>query len=128
MGVVIKKKEYEKASEGIHNVVVTKVEDLGAQDTPNGVKNFVRVVFACEDQKDKEGNKVEIWQKFNAVLSPKSNLSKFLVQLGFTPGAEFDMDEIVGVKCQIVVEHVEKDGNTYANVQSVIKQKRTTTF
>lgn len=126
VSLVIKKKEYEKATEGIHSVTISKVEDLGKIETQNGVKEFVRVVFTVEDQKDKAGAKVEIFQRFTRTLGPKSNLTKFLNQLGFTPGAEFDLEDIVGTKTQIVVEHVEKDGVTYANIASVIKQRKNT--
>lgn len=126
MSVVIKKTEYEKASEGLHNVIVTKVEDLGMLTTQNGTKPFVRVVFTVSDQKDKEGKAIEIFQRFTASLGAKANLTKFLAQLGYTNvGAEFDLENIVGTKCQVVVEHVEKEGQVYANIASVIKQKKT---
>lgn len=127
MSLVIKKAEYEKATEGLHNVTVTKVEDLGNVETKNGVKPFVRVVFTVNDQKDKEGKAIEIFQRFTSSLGAKSFLTKFLTQLGYTNlGAEFDLEEIVGTKAQVVVEHVEKDGQTYANIASVLKQKKTT--
>ena len=127
MSVVIKKVEYEKATEGLHSVTVTKVEDLGEIATINGKKNFVRVIFTVNDQKDKEGKAVEIQQRFTASLGPKANLTKFLGQLGFSNvGDSFDLEEILGTKCQVVVEHVEKEGSVYANITSVIKQKKTT--
>lgn len=127
MPVVVKKKVYEKASEGIHNVTITSVEDLGNVETQHGTKQMVRVTFTCEDQKDKAGNKVDIWQRFNATLSAKSNLTKFLNQIGYTVnGSDFDLEDIVGTKAQIVVEHVVKDGETYANVVSVIKTAKKT--
>jgi hypothetical protein len=127
MSVVIKKQEYEKATEGLHNLIVSKVEDLGVLDSKNGPKQFVRIVSTVLDQKDKEGKAIEVFQRFSASLGAKSFLTKFLGQLGYTNvGTEFDIEELVGVKYQAVIEHTEKDGQTYANVASVIKQKKTT--
>lgn len=127
MPVVIKKQEYEKATEGLHNLIVSKVEDLGVLDSKNGPKQFIRIVSTVLDQKDKEGKAIEVFQRFSASLGAKSFLTKFLGQLGYTNvGTEFDIEELVGVKYQAVIEHTEKDGQTYANVASVIKQKKTT--
>jgi hypothetical protein len=124
MSVVVKKAVYEKASEGVHEVTVSRVEDVGKVETKNGIKDFLRVVFTANDQKDKEGKPVEIFQRYTKSLGSKANLYKFLVSLGFTPGAEFDVEDIVGTKAQVVVEHVEKDGETYANIVSVLKKKK----
>lgn len=124
MSVLIKKIVYEKATEGVHDVTVSRVEDLGKIETKNGVKDFLRVVFTVNDQKDKEGKSVEIFQRFTKSLGAKANLFKFLVSLGFTPGSEFDVEDIIGTKTQVVVEHVEKDGETYANIVSIIKKKK----
>lgn len=127
MSLVVKKTVYERMTEGLHNVVITAVKDLGMVDTQNGPKHKAAIVFTAQDQKDKEGKPVDALLRVNLSLGQKSTLAKTLNQLGYTNvGSEFDLEEIIGTKCQIVIEHAEKDGETYANVASIIKQKKQT--
>jgi len=129
MSLVIKPKVYELMVEGLHNVVITKVEDLGMQETNFGTKDRARIVFAAADQKDKEGKPVEIWMSVNKVINPKSTLGKLLAALKVPQPEEFDLNSIVGIKTQVVVQHNEKDGKTYANIASVIPTvKKSETF
>lgn len=120
MSLVIKPKVYEQMTEGLHNVTITKVEDLGLQETNFGTKDRARLVFTAQDQKDKEGNAVEVFMSVTKSLHAKSQLGKVLAALKIPVGAEFDLNDIVGVKCQVVIQHNEKDGKTYANITSVI--------
>ena len=124
--MIIKKTVYEKLTEGLHNVTVTGVEDLGQVETKNGLKMKLKITFTASDQKDKEGKNVTISMWLNQSLGAKSTLGKLINQLGFTiVGNQFDVDELLGTKCQIVVEHQEKEGEVYANVASIIKTKKT---
>ena len=125
MSLVIKPKTYENLTEGLHNVTITKVEDLGLQETNFGTKDRARLVFTAADQKDKEGNPVDIFMTVTKSLHAKSQLGKALAALKIPVGAEFDLNDVVGVKCQIVVQHNEKDGKTFANVASIIPIKKT---
>jgi len=119
---VITRKVYERLSEGLHNVTITKVDDLGVQDTQYGPKEKIRVVFTAADQKDKEGKAVDAIATYTKSLNQKSGFVKqLLAPLGVTPGAEFDTDDLVGTKCQIVIQHKEADGQTYANVTAVLR-------
>ena len=126
MGMIIKKKQYELATEGLHNVTITRYEDLGQQETNYGVKDQVRIYFTCQDQKDKEGNPVDVSMKVNKVINPKSSLGILLEKLGVDGSAdEFDLDDIIGIKCQVVVEYNKKeDGRVFANIDSVIKNRK----
>ena len=124
MALVVKKTEYEKLDEGLHNGTITKVEDLGTQDTQNGPQPRGRIVFTAADQKDKEGKAVEARIDFNLKLSEKSRLGVILKELGFTPGDQFDLNDLVGLKTQAVVEHVSKDGVVYANITKFIKVRK----
>lgn len=121
MSLVIKDKVYEQLTEGLHNVTISKVEDLGAQETQFGTKDRARIVFTASDQKDKEGKAVDVLMTVTKSLHSKSSLGKLLVQLGIPVGAEFDLNDIVGTKCQVVIQHKESEGKTYANVVSVLK-------
>jgi len=120
MSLVIKPKVYENMTEGLHNVTITKVEDLGLQETNFGTKDRARIVFTASDQKDKEGKAVDIFMTVTKSLHSKSQLGKLLAALKIPVGAEFDLNDVVGTKAQIVVQHNEKDGKTFANVASVI--------
>lgn len=121
MSLVIKDKVYELLTEGLHNVTITAVQDVGPQETMYGTKDRARIVFTASDQKDKEGKAVDVLMTVTKSLHSKSSLGKLLVQLGIPVGAEFDLNEIVGTKCQVVVQHKESEGKTYANVVSVLK-------
>lgn len=119
---VIAKKEYEKLTEGLHNVTITEVKDMGTQDTSFGPKEKIRVVFTAADQKDKEGKAVDAIATYTKSLHAKSAFVKqLLAPLGFSVGTEFDTDEMIGTKCQVVIQHKESDGSTYANVTAVLR-------
>jgi hypothetical protein len=119
--VVIKDKVYEQMSEGLHNVTITKYEDLGLQDTQFGTKDRVRIVFQAQDQKDsKTGEPINVFMTATKSLHSKSQLGKLLATLKIPAGAEFDMDDLVGVKCQVVIQHKESEGKTYANIATVL--------
>lgn len=117
---MIKPKTYEQMTEGLHNVTITKIEDLGLQETNFGTKDRARIVFTAADQIDKEGKAVEVFMTVTKSLHSKSQLGKLLAALKVPAGAEFDLNEVVGLKCQVVIVHNEKDGKTYANIGSVI--------
>lgn len=119
---VIKDKVYEQLTEGLHNVTITKVEDLGPQETQFGTKDRLRAIFTASDQKDKEGKPVDARMTFTKSLHAKSGFVKQLLSpLGITAGSEFDTDDLVGTKCQIVITHKEVDGKNYANVTAVLR-------
>lgn len=122
MSLVIKDKVYEQLTEGLHNVIISKVEDLGPQETQFGTKDRLRVIFTAADQKDKEGNPVDARSVYTKSLHAKSGFVKnLLTPLGFSVGNEFDANDIVGTKCQIVIQHKESEGKTYANVTAVLR-------
>ena len=126
MSLVVKKKVYELMSEGLHNVTITRVEDLGLVETQYGVKEKARIYFTAQDQKDKAGEPVDVVMSVNQIISPKSTLGILLSDLGITAGDEFDLNDIIGIKCQVVIKQKESDGKTYANIDSVLKVKKTT--
>ena len=68
---------------------------------------------------------MDIRHLVNQVITDKSTLGKMLNALKIKSGEDFDMDDLIGLKCQIVVIHNEADnGNTYANISSFIPVKR----
>lgn len=123
---VIKDRVYENANEGIHNVSITRIDDLGMVEGQFGTKDKIRVIFTTE-QKDSEGNLIEVRTNFTKSLHKKSGLTKFLKALKINSPDSFDTDELIGLKLQIVVEHNVSDGKTYANVQSYLPVTRKAT-
>jgi|APCry1669189567_1035234.scaffolds.fasta_scaffold92455_1 hypothetical protein len=125
MGIVVTKKVYELADEGIHNVVITRIEDVGIVETQNGMKDKAAIYFTCLDQKAKDGGEVDLRYLVNKVITAKSTLGKLLAALKITAGDNFDMDDLIGIKAQVVVQHNRaENGNTYANITSFVPVKR----
>jgi hypothetical protein len=125
MGIVVTKKVYELADEGIHNVVITRIEDVGMTETQNGMKDKAAIYFTCLDQKAKDGSDVDLRYSVNKVITAKSTLGKLLAALKITAEDNFDMDDLIGIKAQVVVQHNKADnGNTYANITSFVPTKK----
>ena len=122
--LVIKDKVYETATEGLHNATITKVEDLGLQETTYGTKDRARIVFRMDDQKDKEGLPVEVWMPVTKSLHSKSSLGKFLAALKIQAQGQFDLNDIVGLQLQVVIVQKEVEGKLYANIATVIPLKK----
>ena len=127
MSLIVKDRVYEQMSEGLHNVAITRVEDLGVQDTKFGAKDQARIYFTALDQKDKEGKAVDAPMTVTTTsLHPKSKLAKLLNSLGIVASETFDLNSLVGIKCQIVVEEEtnKETGKTYAKIGSVLKARK----
>jgi hypothetical protein len=126
MATVIKQKEYELMDEGLHSVVISRIEDLGKVDTQHGVKEMAEIWFKALDQKAKDGGDVEARVRVNCVLGAKSTLRKLVLSpLNIVPGKEFDLNSLVGIKCQVLIQHnTIEDGRTFANITSVLKAKK----
>jgi hypothetical protein len=127
MSLIVKDRVFEQMTEGLHNVTITKVEDLGMQDTKFGTKDQARIFFTAQDQKDKEGKAVDVPMTVTTTsLHPKSKLAKLLNSLGITANETFDLNSLVGIKCQVVIEtNVNKEtGKDYASVATVLKNRK----
>lgn len=120
MSLIIKDRVFETADEGLHNARISRVEDLGVVDTNYGAKDRIRIVFEMLDQKDAEGQFVEVWMSANKHLGAKSTLGKFLAALKISAVGEFDANVLVGKKLQVVIVHNVKGDKTYANIASVV--------
>ena len=123
MGVTIAKKVFEVADAGLHNVKITRIEDLGVVESQFGAKEKILVVFECLDQQDSAGQNVEVWMRATKSVHEKSQFGKLLNVLKITPGDTFDTDDILGTRLQIVVVHNQKGNDTYANVDTFIALK-----
>ena len=117
MSLIIKKKEFETMSKGLHTVVCTRVEDLGEVETAYGTKNRAASYWTSKNQKGKDGGPVDARIAFNKVLGSKSTLGILLDNLGIVPNDEFDANDLIGVTAQVMVTHKPgTDGKIYPNL------------
>ena len=126
MGILIKDKVYELPDEGVQTVVITEVQDKGLVETNFGTKDRVTIVFETEQKDSVTGEPIRLFMSATKSLHPKSTLGNLINQLGVhvAPGGEFDVEDLTGIKAQVVVEHREgSNGKTYANIVSVLKRK-----
>jgi len=123
--MIILEKVYELATEGIHSLQVTKVEDLGVVEGIHGAKEKLRIHILVTDQKAKDGDPVNVFVTASKSIGEKSTLGKFLRSLGLSTRGQVDLDELIGFKFQAVIEHNKAaNGKTYANIGSIIKSRR----
>jgi hypothetical protein len=130
--MLLKEKEFELVSEGIHSLTITEVEDLGMVETTykgqTRTSPRLRIQITANDQKDKEGKPVSLNMFATQSLGTKSTLGKFLRNLlgdSFNPKS-FETDDLIGYKFQAVVDHNTSDttGKTYANIGSILKNRK----
>ena len=129
MSLVVKEKQFELMSEGLHNVVVSRIKDVGPTETAYGVKDKAQIFLTALDQKAKDGGEVDVMISVNKVISPKSSLYLLLVDLGvpYVTGQEVDLNDLIGIKIQGVVKHNKgNNGKTYANI-TLIRNKTAAT-
>jgi hypothetical protein len=114
---LIVEKRVEQMSEGLHNVTITKVEDLGQQVTQFG-KRDMAAIYLTDDLK---GMPVDVRLRLVRSLHPDSSLARLLTALRIPFGDTFDLTGLVGMKCQVVIQHKEKDGKIDTTVAAVLK-------
>lgn len=125
MSLVIEKStSFTPMSEGVHQAVIAKAEDLG--DAPNKyydandpkskpTKRALRVVLL--NAKGEEARRY-----YTASLHEKASLAKDLKSIFGTVPDKVDVAKLVGTQCQVVVTSERgSDGKTRAKIQSFLK-------
>jgi hypothetical protein len=79
MGIIVKRKKFELPAEGLHNAVISRIEDLGIVETASGRRDKARIFFAMLDQEANENG--EVFLSVNKVLDGKNNISTLLKSL-----------------------------------------------
>lgn len=120
---------YTPAPEGVHDAVCCDVADLGIVETTwqgeTKQQHKVRIVWQLA-AKMEDGRPFSIGRRYGLTLHEKSSLFKDLkTWFGKAPPDNFDLEKLIGQNCQIVVVHNEREGQVYANVQSVLKAGKT---
>jgi hypothetical protein len=123
MSLVVPHKTYEIPDDGVHNAEIVEVKDLGTVDTSFGAKHRVMLKYRTE-QRDSKGESITVGESFNFTIGKGSRLADRVETLtGRRPSRDYDLEELVGWKGQIVVQHKDVDGTTYANVDTVLRKR-----
>jgi hypothetical protein len=125
MSLIVSGKNYTPAPEGVHAAVCVDVADKGMVETEWGSKHKCRIVWEIAAPMD-DGRPFTIGKTYTVSLHEKSSLYKDLKGWrgrAFTADElrGFDLENVVGKPCQLVVAHNDVDGTTYANVQAILK-------
>lgn len=120
MSLIVKTVFSEKVPEGLDDVTISKVEDLGLQETRSSGKKEMAAIHFTADELGYADARLKVIQS----LHTDGNLAKLLRQLDIPVVGTFDLSRLVGIKCEVVIQHRERDGETYANVVSVLKTRR----
>lgn len=120
---------FKPTPEGMHNAVCVDIIELPKQQTPWGEKDKIKIVWETSAPMD-DGRPYLAFATETRNLSSKSNLRALLKGWrgrDFTPeelAKGFDPETLIGACCQLVIVHqLGKNGNTYANVSTIIKAK-----
>lgn len=114
------------APAGVHNAVCVDVINKGLMETKFGKKTKLVIRWELDAEDEGTGKRYVIGEMYSVSLHEKANLRKMLETWR---GRKFTADELrgwdietlIGVPCQLVVAHKDTDdGNTYANVVSVV--------
>lgn len=121
--------DFEILDAGTHMAVSTQLICVGPQTTPWKVQDKVYIRFEVPAERTEIDGKdlpMIIWANYTQSLSEKANLRHDLEGWRSRPFTreeldEFDLRNILGKPCMISVVHnkSEKNGRTYANIQSI---------
>jgi hypothetical protein len=133
-------KDFKKVPPGCHFAICNMVVDLGVQETTfkNQAKQQHKIYLRWEvpDERvtyEKDGKEIEgpcsIGATYTLSLSEKANLRKVLENWRGKPFTQdelkgFDVTTVAGKCCQIMVQHEDANGKTYANVTGVMGTSR----
>jgi hypothetical protein len=108
--------------EGMHDVVIDTVEDLGEVDTGRfGVKDMVKVTYI------EKGTNKELPKRYNKSLHPKSALHDLVYKAtGAAPTRPFNAKILEGKELQILTEHSKpsESGDVWDHVVNVLRPKQ----
>jgi len=119
------KGNFTPAPMGLHKGVCVDVIDLGMLPTLNGgMRQKVNLCFELSDALMEDGRPFIVYRRFTASLAETAHLSQFLAKwrggIPIKQGEEVDLDTLIGKAALLVLTHTTKDGNTYANIDSIL--------
>lgn len=113
------------APEGVHDAVCVDVVDLGMIDGMWGTQPKIRLAWELEETMP-DGRRYIASKRYTPSLHEKATLAKDLRSWRGRPFtaeelAGFELDNVIGAPCKLVIQHDERDGNVYANVVTIMK-------
>lgn len=113
------------APEGVHDAVCVDVVDLGIIDGMWGAQPKIRLAWELEETMP-DGRRYIASKRYTPSLHEKATLAKDLRSWRGRPFtaeelAGFELDNVIGAPCKLLIQHDERDGNVYANVVTVMK-------
>lgn len=119
-------KTFKPVPAGVHDAVCAFVVDLGYEYSELYQKESRKILIMWEvNEPMEDGRPFTIHKRYTLSLNEKAALRKDLEGwrgLKFTDEQlkGFDVEVLKGKQCQLHIIHNEKDGKTYANIQSVL--------
>lgn len=113
---------------GLHPAVCVDVVDLGVLkvtfSNETKVQHKCKIVWQTADEMP-DGKPFLVQRRYTLSLSEKSSLRKDLESWRGKPFTDeeldgFDLEKLIGANCQLNVVHDQKNGDTYANVTTVV--------
>jgi hypothetical protein len=114
------------APEGLHQAVCVDVVDKGMVEGKYGSRHTVQIRWQIDKlNPDNDNKSFLVVQSYTLSLGEKANLRKHLESWRgkkFTKEEldGFDVESLIGANCQLTITHNVHNGNTYANVQSIV--------
>lgn len=125
--------DFQPLPEGQYTARCYQVIDLGTQETQRAGESKLQAKImvtweVLDDPKMTDGRPFAISKQYTASLDERSYLYKDLVSWrgkAFTADEllGFDISDLVGAYCQVQVIHNEYNGNTYANINTIMGTK-----
>ena len=114
--------------EGLYDAVCCDVIDLGTNPTAYGDKHQVQLLWELTTD---EGVTYHLSKRYTASLHEKAKLAQDIK--AWRGGVEltaddlrtgFDLEQLIGKGCQLLVTHFEREGTAYASVDKILKPKK----
>lgn len=116
--------------EGLYDAICVDVIDLGTVPTAYGDKHQLQILWEVRSD---EGMVYHLSKRYAASLHEKAKLAQDLkawrggVELSPEEMRGFDLEQLVGKCCQLLVTHFEREGMSYASVDKILKPKKKVT-
>ena len=128
--------DFQPVSAGLHLARCYQIIDLGHQTVPKykaegfSVMPKVRITWEICDEMMSDGRPFSISKEYTASLGEQARLRKDLWAWrgrDFTDAElkGFSLENVLGKPCQLLIDHTEKNGKTYANINSIVPVKKT---
>ena len=124
MAIIAKGSSFTPCPAGLHQAACCDVVDLGNVESVYGVKHKVSLVFQVAEPME-DGRPFLVQRRYTLSLDQKASLRKDLESWRGRPFTAdelkgFDLEKLVGVNCQLNIQHDDNNGTTYANITAIV--------